>query len=147
MSVCCRVALARAAAAPVPAAGPGAGPEGHARQGGVVPRAHIKVRPHPDRSFRFMSSSCRTVISNLSLLSGIAVRSGITSHVIAEIFSNLLQNILSAAHIIVRKEAEQLLRQDGDFLVRESQQPGPGPGQQNSRIENIINNNNNNILH
>ena len=47
--------------------------------------------------------------------------------------------------IFVRKEAEQLLRQDGDFLVRESQQPGPGPGQQNSRIENI--NNNNNILH
>ena len=92
-----------------------------------------------------MSSSCRTIISNLSLLSGIAVRSGITSHVIAEIFSNLLQNILSAAHTIVRKEAEQLLRQDGDFLVRESQQPGPGPGQQNSRIENI--NNNNNILH
>jgi len=30
---------------------------------------------------------------------------------------------------ISRKEAEQLLRQDGDFLVRESQQPGPGPGQ------------------
>ena len=52
-----------------------------------------EATPHPDRSFRFMSSSSRTVISNLSLLSGIAVRSGITSHVIAEIFSNLLQNI------------------------------------------------------
>ena len=27
-------------------------------------------------------------------------------------------------HLFVRKDAEQLLRYDGDFLVRESQQPG-----------------------